>query len=628
MNIRTPGEESVWEMVRAVADSQPDAIAITDGLDRVTFAGLIAEAERIGSALRGLGVTPGSVVAICAERSVRQVVTALGVFAAGAAIAPFDVRAAAATTRRSVERLRPALAVADEEGRAVLPDAVALDDLGRPGGSDVGAGPSNQAPGTLAYVLHTSGSLGRPKPVLIPHSAVANRFAWGQTRYPLGPDDVVAYYGSLVFDCTFWVVFAPLCFGSTLLVAPPGIEAEPEKLADLVVRHDVTVMHFVPSLLREFLAGGGGPGLAGLRNVLIAGERLTGDLVGEVFAASSGQVFNQYGPTEACIDILTWPLRPGDTDADAVPIGRPIDGVSAHVLDDRGEPVPDGVPGELHVGGVCLAWGYGASGGATAAAFRPDPFSGVPGARLYRTGDLVSRRPDGVMEFLGRVDHQVKIRGVRIEPSDVEHALVQHPGIAQAAVVAVPGVGERMSLAAHVVPLSEPPKAADLRRFLADHVLSAAVPGTFAFHTDLPRLASGKIDRRELLRLSAEEEAATRPTAQEAEPHEPPRTASERKIAEIWESLFGVTGLGRSADFVALGGQSLLAMRMIARVRAAFDVRIPARSIFDATTVRAFALVVDDAVWSAGQSRSEPGASAVTPSAGPVPLGPDRAGTP
>jgi len=582
---------TVWDMVLAAAATRPEAIALTDGRRDMTYGDLISGVRRVTRSLRRRGARPGTVVALCAGRSVAQVVTALAVLATGAAIAPFDVRHAPIATRERVSRLRPAVSVADADGAAVLPGAVTFDELAAGPPPD---GDDQEEAGELAYVLHTSGSLGMPKPVLVPHAAVTNRFRWGQTCYPLTASDTVVYWGSLVFDCTFWVVFAPLCFGATLLVAPDGVEAEPAELAELLVRHRVTVMHFVPSLLREFLAGGGASGLAQLRYLLIAGERLTGPLVGEVFAASPARVFNQYGPTEACIDILTCELRPEDARLDAVPIGRPIAGVHAYVVGPDDRLAPDGEPGELHVGGVCLAWGYGRAGGATAAAFRPDDLSGERDGRLYRTGDLVRRRSDGVLEFLGRVDHQVKIRGVRIEPSDVEHVLLTHPDVAQAAVVAVSG-DQDLQLVAHLVCAATTPEPAHLRAFLAERVPAAAVPAAFLRHSALPRVTSGKLDRLELTRRW---ELALRAMADEpsAGADEPPRTGTEREVARLWGEMFGVPNLGRADDFLRLGGESLLAMRMVARVQATFGVRLSARTVFEAPTVHGFAAALDAAI--------------------------------
>ncbi|MBZ4321267.1 non-ribosomal peptide synthetase [Streptomyces huiliensis] len=582
----------MWDLIRQTSAHQPDAVALTDGTRRFTYAELIAAAARAARLLRDAGIRPGDTVALCSARSADQVPALVGILAAGAAVAPFDVRQAAAAVRENVARLAPAAVLADAEGAALFPDALRLDGLSSADRGPDPAEPPGPGPEDLAYVLHTSGSSGRPKPVQVPHSAVQNRFLWGQSRYPIGPDDTVVHWGSLVFDCSFWVVLAPLCFGATLLVAPEGAEADPRELAALMDRHRVTVMHSVPSLLREFTAEGGAGALASLRYLLIAGERLPGDLIRRVLELTGARIFNQYGPTETCIDVLTHEIGPGDEALDAMPIGRPLDGVHAVIADETGVPVPVGTPGELLMGGACVAWGYAGAAAATAERFVPDPY-GSPGGRLYRTGDLVRERPDGALEFLGRVDHQVKIRGVRVEPSDVEHALLLHPEVDQAAVVAVedPRRGG-VRLAAHLVTGERTPDDAALRRFLAQRLVSAAIPETYRRHRSLPRLTSGKIDRLELARQAAQD-----PPAPDGEPpYQAPRTETERAVARIWQDLLRVERVGRDSDFLSLGGQSLLAMRMIARVRAGFRVRLSARTVFDAPTVARFAAVVDAAV--------------------------------
>ncbi|MEU7318124.1 AMP-binding protein [Streptomyces sp. NPDC007083] len=300
------------------------------------------------------GLAAGDVVAVCAGRSVQQVLAVAGILAAGAAVAPFPAQQAAGSTRAALARLAPRLALADEEARGLHTGALPLDPPAAPG-SEGRSGPV--APGTcrtpvsaeqpgirsadrLAYVLHTSGTSGRPKAVHVPHSAVRNRFSWGQVLYPIGPGDTVLYSGSLVFDCQIWVVLAPLCHGATLLVAPEGAEGEPHRLAGLARQHRATVMHFVPSLLREFLAAGAGYGLADLSYLLVAGERLPGELAARISAATRARVINQYGPTETCIEVLNHELTGQDAEADAVPIGRPIPGVRAVVRDEQGHPVP------------------------------------------------------------------------------------------------------------------------------------------------------------------------------------------------------------------------------------------------------------------------------------------------
>ncbi|MFJ9774320.1 amino acid adenylation domain-containing protein [Kitasatospora sp. NPDC101157] len=586
-------DTTVWDLMAATNADRPDEVALTDGTRRFTRAEVATAAARFARALHAAGVRPGDTVALCSTRSVEQVLALVGILGAGAAVAPFDVRHAAAAVRENVARLAPAAVLADTAGAELVPGALRLDDLlsadGVPSGSPPPPGPG---PADLAYVLHTSGSSGRPKPVQVPHSALQNRFLWAQSCYPIGPGDTVAHWGSLVFDCSFWLLLAPLCFGATLYVAPDGTEAEPRELAARFDRHRVTVMHSVPSLLREFTAEGGGPALAALRYLLIGGERLPGDLVRHVLDLTGARIFNQYGPTETCIDVLTHEIGPGDEELDAVPIGRPIDGVHAVIADDAGAPVPPGTPGELLIGGTSVGWGYAGAAAATAARFVPDPH-GAPGGRLYRTGDLARRRPDGVFEFLGRVDQQVKIRGVRVEPSDVEHALLLHPDVDQAAVVAVqdrPHGGVR--LVAHLVTGDRSPDDATLRRFLADRLVSAALPDGYRRHPALPRLTSGKIDRLELARQSARDGA----TAPGGPPHRAPHTETERAVALIWQDLLRVERVGRDSDFLSLGGQSLLAMRLIARVRAGFRVRLPTRTIFDAPTLAGFAAAVDAAV--------------------------------
>ncbi|MFD5470947.1 amino acid adenylation domain-containing protein [Streptomyces sp. NPDC127105] len=583
---------TLWDLISETATCQPDVIALTDGIRQLTYAEVTAAAAHVAHALSAAGVSPGDTVALCSIRSPEQVLAVVGVLASGAAVAPFDVRQAATAVRENVTRLAPGAILADAEGVALFPDALRLDELLAEGWTRESAPLPGPQPTDLAYVLHTSGSSGLPKPVQVPHSAVHHRFQWGQTRYPIGPDDTVAHWGSLVFDCSFWVVLAPLCFGATLLVAPDGTEAEPRQLAELFDRHRVTVMHSVPSLLREFTAEGGASAMAALRYLLIAGERLPGDLIRRVLDLTGARIFNQYGPTETCIDVLTYEIGPGDEALDAIPIGRPLDGVHAMIADEAGEQVPEGTPGELLIGGASVAWGYAGVASATADRFVPDPY-GAPGGRLYRTGDLVRERLDGVIEFLGRVDHQVKIRGVRVEPSDVEHVLLLHPEVSQAAVVAVEDLRHGgVRLVAHLVAGEGAPDDAVLRAFLAQRLVSAAIPETYLRHLTLPRLTSGKIDRLELARQGALDP----PTAFGESSHEVPRTETERAVARIWQDLLKAERVGLDSDFLALGGQSLLAMRMIARIRATFRVRLSVRTVFDAPTVARFAAVVDTAV--------------------------------
>jgi amino acid adenylation domain-containing protein len=593
----------------AACAAYPGRVAVTGDGEALTYRELGARVAALAGGLAERGAGRGDLVALGASRSADYVTAVLAIMTAGAAVVPVDLRQAPERGRRLLAGLAPALVLGEVQDAAAWPGAVTVADLAAGLAADQGdSGPRGGGPGAgdLAYVEHTSGSTGVPKAVAVPHGALDHRIGWAQELYPLRPGDTVLHAGSLLFDFSFWEILAPLCAGATVAVAPPGLEAEPAALAEFMVAHWVTVAHFVPSLLTEFLAvtlsdGASPAALAGLRCVLAGGERLPAALARRLLDATPAALFNQYGPTEACIDVLAGQVRAGDLAGGTVSLGRPVPGVIARVLDDAGQPVPDGEPGGLYVGGPCLAWGYRGQAGRTAAQFVPDPWSREPGARLYRTGDLVRRDPGGGLEFLGRADDQVKIRGVRIELGEVEDALRGHPTVTAAYVTLADG-----ALVAHVAPDQAGTDQAstdrastdqastgqagddDLRAFLAARLPAAAIPAAFARYPALPRLPSGKVDRSALA-------AARGPAAASAPAADPPATATEQAVAQIWADVLGVPAVGRSADFFALGGQSLLAMRMIARVRRQFGVRVPARVIFDAATVERFAAFLDAA---------------------------------
>jgi amino acid adenylation domain-containing protein len=558
----------------------------------VTYGQLVRRVRTAATELRLRGVRHGDRVALSTTRSTDLVVATLAVLEVGAAVVPVDPRQAPERVRQSLAELDPIVVLTQPGLPDPHPRAVAITEVtARTTGNEPDAPPPVRVTADqLAYVAHTSGSLGRPKAVPVPHGALANRIMWAQQCYPVGPGDTVLHAGSLAFDFSFWEILAPLCFGASVAVAPEGIEAEPAQLAGFLARCGVTVAHFVPSLLAEFLDAAGADGLRGLRYFLCGGERLSVGVARRLLRATPARVFNQYGPAETCIDVLAGEVGEADLAAGAVPLGRPISGVVAVALDQDGAPVAAGESGELHVGGTCLAWGYHGMGGRTAAEFGPDPFSGVAGARLYRTGDLVRYRPDGAFEFLGRTDDQVKIHGVRIDPAEVEDVLLGHPAVVVAAVVAIPSTGDTVPvLVAHLVCAGGEPGDAELRALLADRLPIAALPTRYVHHSELPRLASGKIDRAALALASTPGRPAPQPAGSAR-----PATETERRVADIWSEVLGTGPVGLASDFFELGGQSLLAMRMIARVRRRFGLPVPARAIFDAPTVRRFAAFLDE----------------------------------
>ncbi|WP_433223095.1 amino acid adenylation domain-containing protein [Dactylosporangium sp. CS-047395] len=435
--------------------------------------------------------------------------------------------------------------------------------------------PVTVSAGDTAYVIYTSGSTGRPKGVPNGHRGVVNRLTWMQERFRLGPGDVVLQKTPAGFDVSVWEFFWPLITGARLVLAKPGGHRDAAYLRALMDREAVTVAHFVPSMLAVFLAEETPYGGAALRAIVCSGEELPADLARRCLAAFPAELHNLYGPTEAAIDVSAWHVTAEALgDAHRVPIGGPVANTTLHVLDERLRPQPVGVPGELHIGGVQVAEGYLGRPRLTAERFIPDPF-GPPGSRLYRTGDLARRRPDGTLEFLGRIDGQVKLRGQRIELGEIEAVLREQPGVRDAAVVVREDRPGDQRLVAYVV--GETPDRAALKRILPDYMIPAAIVPLGA----LPLSANGKLDRRA---LPAPVRAAGGGTA--------PATPTERLVADIWAAVLELRSVGAEDDFFDLGGHSLLATQVAARLRKA-GAAVGVVDLFQHKTVRELAALID-----------------------------------
>ncbi|WP_246080034.1 non-ribosomal peptide synthetase [Nonomuraea mesophila] len=428
---RFPGEATLHGRIEAQAARTPDAVAVRFEGRSLTYAELSARADRVAHTLRDLGAGPGSVVAVCAERSLELLPGLLGVLRAGAAYLPVDPGYPAERVAFMLADAAPAVLLTQSTIRPSLPETAAVTlDLDDPDAWTGRPGPLPAVrPDDVAYVIYTSGSTGRPKGVANTHGGIANRLGWMQERFGLGPGDVVAQKTPLSFDVSVWELFWPLRCGASLVLATPGGHKDAAYLRKLIVTEGVTTAHFVPSMLAVFLGEEGAAGCGTLRRVICSGEELPADLALRCVTTLPGaELHNLYGPTEAAVDVSAWHCLPGTlASAARVPIGTPIANTALHVLDPAMAPVPVGVPGELFIGGAGLAQGYLNRPGLTADRFVPDPF-GPPGSRLYRTGDLARRRPDGALEFLGRMDGQVKLRGLRIEPGEIEAALRALPG--------------------------------------------------------------------------------------------------------------------------------------------------------------------------------------------------------
>ncbi|HYG64496.1 MAG TPA: amino acid adenylation domain-containing protein, partial [Thermoanaerobaculia bacterium] len=586
--VSRPGGLFLHGLVADQAARTPDAVAVTFEGESLTFGELHLQARRLARSLRVHGCGPEVRVGIAMERSLELVVALLGTLEAGAAYVPLDPDHPRERLALRLEDAAPAVIVAQERLLPRLPEAaipvVLLD--GALSGRPLAAADSETGSGTrcgdlqLAYVIFTSGSTGRPKASMLHHRGIVNRLLWMRQAYGVGPSDVVLQKTPFGFDVSVWELFEPLVTGGRLVMARPEGHRDGAYLADLVGREQVSVLHFVPSMLRLFLEEPDLSACGSVRLVVASGEALGPDLARrfrERLAAPALE--NLYGPTEASVEVTAWSC--GEADLAAVPIGRPIDNAGIHLLDRGWQPVPIGVPGELWIGGVGVARGYLGRPGLTAERFVPDPFSSAPGARVYRSGDLARHRADGAVEFLGRVDQQVKVRGFRVEPGEVEAALRDHPAVRQAAVVARHGSGGP-ALVAYVVSRegaggsTEP---AALRTFLRQRLPEPMVPSLFVRLPALPLNASGKLDRRALPEPAGEggDVGAAAPVA--------PRDPVEEGIAAIWREVLGTGRVGVHDVFFELGGHSLAATRVVSRVRAAFGVDLPLRALFEAPTV-------------------------------------------
>ncbi|MFF1483681.1 amino acid adenylation domain-containing protein [Streptomyces sp. NPDC058319] len=572
---------------------EPEAVALVHEGTPVSRGVFEERVNRLARLLIGRGVGPESVVAVALPRSVHLLVALHAVVRAGGAYLPLDPTLPADRLTYMTDTAAPVCAVTDGASLLSLPERLRVDAvlLDAPSVEQELAGLAADSvtdadrltpllPSHPAYVLFTSGSTGRPKGVLIEHAAIVNRLQWMQDTYQLTTTDRVLLKTPTTFDVSVWELFWPLAFGSTLVIARPEGHKDPHYLAALIREQGVTVCHFVPSMLAAFLADSDLSTSRSLRLVVCSGEALPTDLVAR-FHASAGELRialeNLYGPTEAAVDVTRAPAHTTGNSHHSTPIGTPVWNTRVYVLDTRLQPVPIGVPGELYLAGTQLARGYLTQPALTAERFTADPH-GTPGTRMYRTGDLARWNPDGTLTYLGRTDHQIKLRGQRIELEEIETALTEAPGIAQA----VAHVHEGQQVVAYVVPVPGSAQAPDhgaLRAHAASRLPEYMVPGAFVTLDTLPLTANGKLDRR----------ALPAPPQAETGVFRAPRTAREEVIAGVFAALLERTSVGVEDDFFALGGHSLLAARAVSRLRAALGVECAVRDLFEARTVAGLA---------------------------------------
>ncbi|MGI5358637.1 amino acid adenylation domain-containing protein [Streptomyces sp. CA-252508] len=579
----------------AQAARTPEAPALLTDAGTVTYGELDARSDRLAHTLRGRGVGPGTVVALVAERSPEMMTGLLAVLKAGGAYLPVDPSYPQARIDFLLADSGARLALTQARFTALLGDTPALDleDAAAYAGTDSPAGPAGGA-GDVAYVIYTSGSTGRPKGVQVEHRSAVNRLAWMQNAYPLAAGDVILQKTSVSFDVSVWELFWWSLAGAALALPAPGAEKDPAELLAALDRHSVTTLHFVPSMLSMFLGHldrfGDATRARTVRQVFASGEALTPAQAAH-FAEllPDARLINLYGPTEATVDVTHQPVTGLDRAARRarLPIGRPIDNIRMHVLDDQGHPCPVGMPGELHVAGVGLARGYLDRPELTAERFTGG--AAVGEERLYRTGDRARWLPDGTLDYLGRVDLQVKVRGFRVEPGEIEERLRAHPDVRDAAVVAVDD-GLTASLRGFVVPAGEAPAESALKDHLRETLPAYMVPGRILALDELPLTPNGKLDRA----------ALRSPDALRPKPagHVAPRTEHEKALAEIWREVLGRDRIGVNDNFFALGGNSIHFVPVLAKAREA-GLEFTFQQLFKHQTIARLARCIEDADESA-----------------------------
>jgi amino acid adenylation domain-containing protein len=559
------------ELFALRAAETPDAVAVLDDRHEMTYGALDRRSGLLAAALRARGSGAGSIVGVRMRRGTDLVVALLGIWKAGAAYVPLDPDHPQERFAAVLVDTGCTLVLTADSLPSIVDEAISVEVCGATAAD-------------AAYVIHTSGSTGEPKGVVITHGGIANRVAWTVDTHELSSGDRVLQKTNLSFDAAAWEIFAPLVSGGTVVLAPAGAERDPAAMLAAVVRHRVTVLQVVPSVLRLLVAEPGLRECTSLRLLFSAGEVLHAELCQQVWAQLPVQTWNTYGPTECAIDATAHRCDPAQTSG-PVPIGKPISGAHVLVLDGNGEFAPIGVPGELYLGGAGVAVGYLGRPAMTAANFVPDPV-GPAGSRLYRTGDRARWRADGVLEYLGRLDDQLKISGVRIEPAEIEIAVGSHPGVRACAVLGVPDAEGVKRLVAYVAGADGLGPTA-LRAFLRARLPEYLIPTVFVTIAELPLTTSGKVDRTALRALDIAENAG-RPA------YAPPVSPAERTVADIWSELLGVDRIGVDDDFFQLGGHSLLITRLAERLRAVSGRHVEMGTLFAATTVRAQARLLSE----------------------------------
>lgn len=592
-----PPDACVHHLFAAQAACTPNAPALLYEDQQLTYRELHTQSNQLAHHLQTLGVGPEVIVGLYVERSPLMVIGLLGILKAGGAYLPLDPTLPPAAVAGRLQQAQASLLLTQEDTARSLQlpglTLVYLDkDWGRIAQASTAQPASEVIPANLVYVLFTSGSSGQPKGVAVEHRQLLNYLYGILDKLALPAGASFATVSTLAADLGNTVIYAALASGGRLQILAQARAADPAALADYWQRHPVDCLKLVPSHLAALLTDAHPQRILPRRQLILGGEACPWSLVEQVQELADCRILNHYGPTETTVGVLIHQVESTVPAVDSVPLGRPLANAQVYVLDSHLQPLPVGVPGELYIGGAGVARGYYAQPALTAAQFIPHPFSAEPGARLYKSGDWGCYQPDGTLIFLGRRDDQVKLRGYRVELGEIEGVLRQHPRVRQA-IVLVDDAGDQQRLVAYVVALKQPLSPHELRDFLQERLAAYLIPSIVLLKS-LPLTPNGKVDRRAL------SSPDIRPDL--VDTYQPPQTAIEHKLVEIWVSVLGLERVGIQDNFFELGGHSLLATQLVSRLRDTFQVELSLHHFFTAPTVAELAVLISQSLADATES--------------------------
>lgn len=585
----TPAGQNLLTLFEMQVKKTPDAPALRFAEEVWTYREFNEKANRLARFLQTQGVDREQVIAICAERSLAMPLAIYGILKAGAAYLPIDPQHPVERVNFMLQDANVRLFLSQKHlTESLKPEGVQVINLDSDADRFTAFSGENleqkPQPQDLAYVIYTSGSTGKPKGVAVEHRSIVNRLDWIKDLVQLDATDVYLQKTPYTFDVSVPEFFWALQIGGSIVMAQPGGHKSPPYLLDTIEKYGVTSIHFVPSMLRVFLEEKGLEKCASLRRVFISGEAISASLQNRFFNKFDLPLHNLYGPTEAAVEVTRWQCRPIPEDA-LVPIGVPVANTQIYLLDDELRPVPQGSPGELYIAGVQVACGYLNRPELTAERFVADPFSPDPGAKMYRSGDLARYRPDGVIEYLGRVDFQVKLRGFRIELGEIETRLEEHVAVTQAVAVVRENDKKEQELVAFYTG-EKVPNDIPFIHHLAARLPEYMIPKHFVHLPEFPLGSSGKVRRKDLPQINFITEKATTTYAA-------PDTQLEEIIAEMWCELLPAERVGKHDNFLDLGGHSLTAIRLVSRIADAFELNLPIDLVFKNPTLATYAAAVE-----------------------------------